>query len=170
MLFDLGLLFYHAGSGVQLTSGEYVNLATITASSASTVINLGNARDLGIGNGPDTPMVALAIGAAITSACQSTLINVQFQGSTNSTLWTTYAESGAASTASYAAGAQPLPINVPRRPTGAGLPLYYRVNLAVTGNALSETISTGTIIGGIVLARSDSPDTLGLYPSGFTVA
>lgn len=170
MLFDLGLLFYHAGSGVQLTSGEYVNLATITASSASTVINLGNARDLGIGNGPDTPMVALAIGTAITSACQSTLINVQFQGSTNSTLWTTYAESGAASTASYAAGAQPLPINVPRRPTGVGLPLFYRVNLAVTGNALSETISTGTIIGGIVLARSDSPDTLGLYPSGFTVA
>lgn len=170
MLFDSTLLLYHAGSGVQLTSGEYVNLATITASSASTVINLGNARDLGIGNGPDTPMVALAIGTAITSACQSTLINVQFQGSTNSILWTTYAESGAASTASYAAGAQPLPINVPRRPTGAGLPLYYRVNLAVTGNALSETISTGTIIGGIVLARADSPDTLGLYPSGFTVA
>lgn len=170
MLFDSTLLFYHAGSGTQLTSGEYVNLATITASSASSVINLGNARDLGIGNGPDTPMVALAIGTAITSACQSTLINVQFQGSTNSTLWTTYAESGAASTASYAAGAQPLPINVPRRPTGVGLPLYYRVNLAVTGNALAETISTGTIVGGIVLARSDSPDTLGQYPAGFTVS
>lgn len=170
MLFDSGLLFYHAGSGTQLTAGEYVNLATITASSASSVINLGNARDLGIGNGPDTPMLALGIGTAITSACQSTLINVQFQGSTNSTLWTTYAESGAASTASYAAGAQPLPINIPRRPTGAGLPLAYRVNLAVTGNALAETISTGSIIGGIVLSRADNADTLGAYPAGYTVA
>lgn len=170
MLFDLGLLFYHAGTGVQLTSGEYVSLATQTANSASAVINLGNARDLGIGNGPDTPMLALAIGTGITSTCASMLINVQFQGSTNSTAWTTYAESGAASTASYAAGAQPLPINVPRRPFGAALPLYYRVNLAITGNVLAEPISTGTIIGGIVLDRSDSPDTLGLYPSGFTVA
>jgi hypothetical protein len=170
MLFDLNLLFYHSGTGEQLSSGEYVNLAGLTAGSASTVINLGNARDLGIGNGPDTPMVALSVGTAITSSCQSTLLNFQFQGSTNSVLWTTYAESGAASTASYAAGAQPLPINVPRRPTGAGLPLYYRVNIAQTGNALAETISTGSIIGGIVLARADSPDTLGSYPAGFSVA
>lgn len=170
MLFDLGLLFYHAGTGVQMTTGEYVNLAGATASSASSVISLGNARDLGIGNGPDTPMVALSIGTAITSSCSSMLINIQFQGSTNSTAWTTYAETGAASTASYAAGAQPLPINVPRRPTSAALPSFYRVTTVVTGTLASESISTGTIIGGIVLGRADSADTLGLYPSGFSVA
>lgn len=170
MLFDSGLLFYHAGSGTQLTAGEYVNLAGATSSSASTVINLGNARDLGIGDGPDTPMLALSIGTGVTSTCQSLLINAQFQGSTNSTLWTTYAESGAASTASYQAGYKVLPINVPRRPTGAGLPLYYRVNLALTGNGSAESISTGTIVGGIVLLRSDSGDTLGQYPSGYSVA
>src|ERR1700679_2688757 len=105
MLLELDLLFFHSGTGAQLTSGEYLHLAALTAGSAS------------------------------------------------------------ASTPSYAAGAQPLPINVPRRPTGAGLPLFYRVNIAQTGNALAETISTGSIIGGIVLARADSPDTLGLYPS-----
>jgi hypothetical protein len=176
MLFDSALLFFHAGSGTTLvfnfTAGEFVNVAgSGTASAcASTVINLGNARDLGIGNGPDTPMVSLTVGTAFTSSCASTLINAQFQGSTNSTLWTTYAESGAASTASWAVGAQILPINVPRRPTGAGLPLYYRVNLAFTGANAGETLSTGTIIGGIVLARADSADTLGMYPAGFSVS
>lgn len=170
MLFDSSLLFFHAGTAFSFTAGEFVNVAATTASCASTVINLGNPRDLGIGNGPDTPMVSLTVGTAFTSSCSSMLINAQFQGSTNSTLWTTYASTGAASTASWAAGAQILPINVPRRPTGAGLPLYYRVNLAVTGTLASESVSTGTIIGGIVLARADSPDTLGQYPSGFSVA
>ncbi len=171
MLFDSTLLFYHATTAYNFTAGEFVSLIGVgTASScASTVINLGNARDLGIGNGPDTPMVELTIGTAVTSSCASTLINAQFQGSTNSTAWTTYAESGANSTASWGVGAQILPINVPRRPTGAALPLYYRVNLVVTGAVAGETISTGSIIGGIVLARADSPDTLGSYPAGFTV-
>ncbi len=170
MLFDSNLLFYHATTAYSFTAGEFVSLVGITSSSAGAVINLGNARDLGIGNGPDTPMVELTVGTAFTSSCSSMLINAQFQGSTNSTLWTTYASSGAASTASWAAGAQILPINVPRRPTGAGLPLYYRVNVAVTGTLASESISTGTLLGGIVLARADSPDTLGQYPSGFSVA
>lgn len=170
MLFDSGLLFFHAGTGTQLTSGEFVSLAGLTNGSVSSVINLGNARDLGIGNGPDTPMVSLTVGTGITSTCASLLINFQFQGSTNSTAWTTYAESGALSTASYLATYQPLPINVPRRPTGAGLPLYYRINMVMTGNAAAEPLSTGTILGGIVLGRADSPDTLGAYPSGFSVS
>lgn len=172
MLFDNTLLFFHATTAYSFTAGEFVNIATASTASATTssVINLGNARDLGIGNGPDTPMVSLTIGTAVTSSCSSMLLNAQFQGSTNSTAWTTYAESGAASTASWAAGAQILPINVPRRPTGAGLPLYYRVNIAVTGANAAETVSTGTIIGGIVLARADSTDTLGQYPAGYTVS
>lgn len=170
MLFDSTLLFFHAGSVYGFTSGEFVSLAGQTASSASSVINLGNARDLGIGPGQEIPQIAVSVGTGITSACSSTLINAQFQGSTNSVLWTTYAESGAQSTASYSAGASILPIAVPRRPSGAGLPLYYRMNLVVTGNALSETLSTGTVIGGIVLARADSAGTLDQYAAGFSVS
>lgn len=172
MLFDSTLLFWHATTVYNFTAGEFVNLAGNTTASAcsSSVINLGNARDLGIGNGPDTPMVSLTIGTAVTSSCSSTLLNAQFQGSTNSTAWTTYAESGAASTASWGVGAQILPINVPRRPTGVALPLYYRVSIVITGANAAETISTGTIIGGIVLARADSPDTLGQYPAGYSVS
>lgn len=173
MLFDSTLLFFHTGTAFSFTSGEFVNLTGALAGSASlvsSVINLGNARDLGIGPGAEIPQLALNIGSAITSSCASTLINAQFQGSTDSTNWTTYAESGAASTASYAAGFSVLPIAVPRRPTGAGLPLYYRVNLAITGGTGLAGLSTGSIIGGIVLARADSGGTLDQYPAGFTVA
>lgn len=170
MLFDSTLLFFHAGTVYNFTAGEFVNLAGATASSASSIINLGNARDLGIGEGQEVPQVAISVGTAFTSACSSTLINAQFQGSTNSTLWTTYSETGAASTASFAAGSNIFPLAVPRRPPGAGLPLYYRMNIAITGNALAETISTGTLLGGIVLARADSAGTLSQYAAGFTVA
>lgn len=173
MLFDATLLFWHTGSVYQFTSGEFVNLAGALAGSASlvsSVINLGNARDLGIGPGQEIPQLALNVGTAITSSCASTLINAQFQGSTDSVNWTTYAESGANSTASYAAGAAVLPIAVPRRPSGVALPLYYRVNMAITGGAGTAGLSTGTIIGGIVLARADSAGTLDQYPAGFSVA
>lgn len=173
MLFDATLLFYHTGSVFNFTAGEFVNLTGALAGSTSlisSVINLGNARDLGIGPGQEIPQLALNIGTAITSSCASTLINAQFQGSTDSVNWTTYAESGANSTASYGAGVSVLPLAVPRRPSGQPLPLYYRVNLAITGGAGTAGLSTGSIIGGIVLARADSAGTLDQYPAGFTVA
>ena len=168
MLFDSTLLFFHAGTVFNFTAGEFVNLAGATATSTSSVINLGNARDMGLGQGQEIPQIAVVVGTAITSACSSTKINAQFQGSTDSVNWNTYVESGALSTASYAAGYFVLPIAVPRRPDGIALPLYYRMNLVVTGNALAETISTGTVIGGIVLTRGDN--TIGQYPAGFSVS
>ena len=39
----------------------------------------------------------------------------------------------------------------------------------VTG-ITNETITIGTVFGGIVLNRDDARDTMGQYPSGFTVA
>lgn len=168
MLFDAGLLFYHSGTAYAFTAGEFVSLAGVTNSSASSVINLGNARDLGINQGQEMPQIAVHVGTAFTSACSSMLINFQFQGSTDSSAWTTYAETGANSTASYAAGYYVLLIPVPRRPSGAALPLYYRMRAVVTGTLASESISTGTLAGGIVLARSDV--TVGQYPAGFSVS
>lgn len=175
MLFDSTLLFFHAGTLYNFTAGEFVNLAALTSVStcASTVINLGNARDLGIGQGQEMPYVAVSIGTAVTSSCATLTINAQFQGSTNSTLWTTYAETGALTTASLGAGAAVFPLAVPRRPSGTALPLYYQMNLVVgvgANPASVASISTGTIIGGIVLARSDSGGTLDQYASGFSVS
>lgn len=169
MLFDNTNLFWHQGSAYGFTAGEFVSFAGVTGSSASTAINLGTARDLGIGDGMEVPHIALTIGTAFTSSLATMSINWAFQGSTDSTTWTTYVETGSLTTASFAAGNSILPIAVPRRPSGVALPLYYRVLATVTGNG-TASISTGTVIGGIVIARADNADTLDLYPAGFSVA
>src|SRR4051812_13606315 len=105
-LLDSQLLFWHTGNVYNFTAGEFVSFATFltTASSSSTVINLGNARDLGIGPGQEMPTVDVVVGTAFTSSSAGLNINLQFQGSTDSSAWTTYMETGAASTASWAAG------------------------------------------------------------------
>lgn len=169
MLFDTSLLFYHAGSAFAFTSGEYMSLVGITSSSGGLNVNLGNARDLGIGDGEGTPNVAVLVGTGITSSCGNLRLNAQFQGSTDSKTWTTYMESGPLSTASFVANQWVFRGRVPARPEGVSLPTYYRLNLALTGNGSAEGISTGTVIGGIVLDRADADDTIGQYPSGFTV-
>ena len=177
-LFDQTLLFYHATTTYGLTSGEFVNMAGQlgTASSASTAINLGNARDLGIGPGSEVPQWVAMVGTAFTSSSASQLINLQFRGSTDSVTWTVYDETGASSTASWPAGAQYV-FNVPARPTDpsnptqlVALPLYYDLNMVFTGPGNGPTISTGTILAGIVLAAPQSAGTLGSYPAGFAVS
>jgi hypothetical protein len=167
MLFDTQNVFF---GSAPYTAGNFQSLATLTASgTGSTVISLTNARDLGIGDGVAIPKIAVVVGTGITSSSGGLRLNWQFQGSTDSTNWTTYAETGALATSSFTAGSYILPIDVPRRPSGVALPSYYRMNMAVTG-ITNETISIGTIMGGIVDSREDTADTGGQYPSGFTVA
>src|SRR5690348_9863210 len=99
MLFDVNNLFWHTGSVFAFTSGEFVSLASITSSGTSSQsINMGVAQDLGIGDGVAIPKVACLIGTAVTSSSSGLRINMQFQGSTDSTNWTTYVESGALAT------------------------------------------------------------------------
>lgn len=168
MIFDAQNIFF--GTSPYTSAANYVSLAALTASgTSSTVINMGVAQDMGIGTGVGKPQVAIRIGTGITSASTGLLLNWQFQGSTDSTNWTTYMETGAKSTASWIAGAYVFRGDVPPRPSGVALPQYYRVNMAVTG-ITNETITIGTLFGGIVLNRDDAQDTLGLYPSGFSVA
>ncbi len=168
MLFDSSLIFW--GSAPYASASNFQSLATLTASgTTSAVINLTNARDMGIGDGVAIPKIAVMVGTGITSSSGGLRLNWQFKGSTDSTNWTTYAETGANATSSFTAGSYILPIDVPRRPSGVALPQYYRMAMAVTG-ITNETITIGTILGGIVLSRDDAVDTLGQYPSGFTVA
>jgi hypothetical protein len=168
VLFDTQNLFYHTGSTYAFTSGEFVNLATVTATTGSSVINMGVAQDMGMGDGMGIPKIAVLIGTAFTSSSSGLRLNFAIQGSTDSTNWTTYSETGALATSSLTAGKWVLPIDLPRRPSGASLPQYYRMNATFSGTTV-ESISSGTIIGGLVQQRSDSDDTLGLYSSGFTV-
>lgn len=171
MLFDSTLLFWHTGNVYNFTAGEFVSLAGQTTS-ASTAINLGNARDLGIGPGEELPMVEVLFGTAITvGGTAGQQVNIQFQGSTNSTLWTTYIETGYQNTASFAAGSG-WRFDVPRRPPGAALPLYYQLNVVTQGlgTASVTPISTGTILAGIVIGSAESAGTLDQYAAGYSVA
>jgi hypothetical protein len=166
MIFDANLVFW--GTAPYGSASNFTSLVGVTGSgSASNTINLQVAEDMGIGDGEAVPKLAIYIGTGITSASNSATYNLQFQGSTDSSNWTTYAESGALTSASFAAG-QVFPIDVPKRPQGAALPQYYRLNLAMAANG-TASISTGTILAGIVIQRADSEDTLGKYSSGFTV-
>ncbi len=167
MIFDVNNLFWYTGT-FAFTAGNFVSLVGVTSTgTGSSVINITNPADLGIGDGEAIPKVAMYIGTAITSSSAGMRLNIQFQGSTDSTNWTTYVESGTASTASYAVSTKVFPVSLPHRAPGAALPQYYRLNLAISGST-NETISSGTILAGLVIQRDDSP--LGLYPSGFTVA
>lgn len=166
MIFDTNLVFW--GTAPYGSASNFQSFAGLTGSSASNAINLAVPEDMGIGDGEAVPKLAIYVGTAFTSASGSMNLNMQFQGSTDNTAWTTYAESGTGTTASYAAG-NIFPISIPKRPLGAALPQYYRLNLAMTGNG-TASVSSGTILAGIVIQRSDAVDTLGNYPSGFSVA
>lgn len=168
MLFDINTLFWHTGTVFAFTSGEFVSFAGVTATTASSVINMGVAQDMGIGDGEAIPKLAICIGTAFTSSSSGLRLNFQIQGSTDSSTWTTYAETGALATSSLLANTLVFPIDLPVRPAGAALPQYYRLNAVESGTTV-ESISSGTILAGLVIQRSDSDATLGQYKSGFTV-
>lgn len=165
MLFDVNNVFWGTAP---YTQGNFTSLVglTGTTTSASTVINLLTPEDMGIGDGEAVPKLAIYIGTGVTWATATGTLQMAFQGSTDSSNWTTYVQTPATSTASWTAGSQILPIDVPKRPAGVSLPQYYRLQLTTSGGV---NISSGTILAGIVIQRSDSADTLGLYKSGFTV-
>lgn len=165
MIFDINNIFFGSSP---FTAGNFFSLVGLTGSTGSTVINLQVAEDMGVGDGEAVPNLAIYVGTGVTSASGSATINLQIQGSTDSSNWTTYAESGALTTASFVAGGPYFPIALPKRPAGVALPQYYRLNVAQAANG-SASISAGTIMAGIVLQRADSDNTLGQYKSGFTV-
>ena len=168
MLFDVNTLFYHTGSAFAFTAGEYVSLVGVTETGlASSVIDMGVAQDLGVGDTPASPQVAILIGASITTANTTASIQFRFQGSTDSTNWTNYAMTDWVSTASLTASTMLGFTNVPRRSAGAALPRYYRLFADLDNTAGTQAISTGTIIAGIVIQRDGGP--VGAYPSNFTV-
>lgn len=131
---------------------------TATATSVNT-LDMSQARDMGIGDDKALKLL-VDIGTAFTTSNGGTL-NVQFQGSTDSVTWSTYAESGVLAVGVLTAGSRPLQIDLPRPPAGLPTPRYYRLNYTVgTGVFTAGTIGYA----GLVLDRDDYVG----YPSGFT--
>lgn len=163
MFLDSQLLFWGT------TAGAFQSLVGVTAGSSalvSTVIDLSVARDMGIGDGEAIPKSAVYVGTAITTASTSATLNIQFQGSTDSTNWTTIIETGTNSTATAIAGAKLFAIDWPHRAGGEALPRYVRQKIVYS--EATATLSAGTIFSAVMIQRDDNP--IGLYPSGFSVA
>lgn len=132
--------------------------AAITSSRASTnMIDLGNARDMGIGNRSNLKLLCM-VTTAFTSTGSGTL-QVAYMGSTDASNWNTYAQSIAYAKTVLTAGARLLEIDIPRNGiTDRYIAAYYTQGTAV--------FSAGAVTCGIVLDRQDQQ----YYPSGFTVA
>jgi hypothetical protein len=144
--------------------------AAITSSGVSTnVIDLGVARDMGIGDADQiTPKVMCLVNTAFTTTNSATL-TVNFQGSTDNTTWDTYLSSPAYAAAALGQGARLLDVDVPRPAAGKALPRYLRLSYTVgTG-----VFSAGAVTAAIVLGRADqivsSAGYQSGYPSGFSV-
>ena len=127
---------------------------------STNIIDLVNARDMGIGDDPALKLLCV-VQTAFTAG---TSLQVQFQGAPNNAgspgTWTTYAESAAVLEADLVIGRYLLPMDIPRPPPGAALPRFYRLQYVTAG-----THSTGTIFAAIVLDRADYV----VYPSGITI-
>ena len=161
MIIDSQLLFSNAQSLAITTSTP----STVIDLTGGVALNIGvgtrYGAEMGIGDG-SVPKIAAIIGTALTTTNSATL-NIQFQGSTDSSTWTTYIESGALAAALLTANTFIARWDWPIRQIGASLPRYVRMNFVpATG-----IFTTGTIFAGIVTDRWDW--TTPLYPSGFAV-
>lgn len=144
----------------------------ITSTAASTnVIDLINARDLGVGDGPDGKINAMVtVGTAFTAAGAATL-QVQAQASVDNSTWFTVSETDAIPKADLYAGAViQLPIG-PMPPQAAGIPRYYRLNYVVaTGPMTAGTVTSDLKVGTAQQHPVSAAGYQSGYPSGFTVS
>ena len=149
--------------------------ANITVSTASTnvidleggiALNIGYGtifgEDLGRGNGIGSPRVVVSVGTALTSTNSATL-NVAFQGSTDSSTWTTYIETGAIAASGLTLNKRIADFSWPVVPSGAALPRYVRLYYQVA----TGVFATGTISAFVTL--DSQLNNVGDYPEAFVV-
>jgi hypothetical protein len=119
--------------------------------------------DLGVSEGMNKPKIVVSIPTAFTSTNSATL-NFQFQGSTDSSTWTTYIESGAIAATALTAGAAWV-FDWPRKALGAAMPKYVRMYYALgTGQ-----MTTGTIHANVVLNADGWVGIADQYPANYIV-
>lgn len=121
----------------------------LTSDQVSTnVIDLQNARDMGIGD-PEMKLV-VTVGTAFASTTSSTLV-ISFQGSTDNSTFTTMALSPSIAKASMVANARLWDTVIPRIVPGQALPRYLRLSYDV----VTADFTAGTLTAALVLDRND---------------
>lgn len=135
--------------------------AAVTATAASTnVIDLVASRDLGAAR--PRMEVEVVVTTAMLSAGATTL-QIQFQGSTDNSSWSTYVEGPAIAKASLTAGARHLlPVALPQPATGLAIPRYLRLNYVVA----TGPFTAGALTAALVLDKQNNI----AYPPGIAIA
>lgn len=144
--------------GLTLFDSAHQVSASAGTEASQNVIDLLNARDMGIG----TPLRILVNVITAFATTNAAVLTVALQGSTDNTTYTTMIQSQAALTpGNLAAGSRLLDASVPRPAPGQAVPRYLRL-LYTVGTGV---FSVGSITAGLVLDRQDQVQ----YPSGRTV-
>lgn len=139
-----------------------------TVRASTNVIDLLNARDIGVGDNP-AMKVMVVVTTSFTTTNSATLM-IQAQGSTDNTTYTTYAESRAYAAADLVAG-NPLgnidwPVIGPADP----LPRYLRLNYVTGPNVGTSAFGTGTVSGAITAALVLDRQNFRAYPPGLAIS
>ena len=162
MILDYNYMFDGSPAATNgVVAGVAISTAGGSNQNSTNVIDLLNARDMGIGGGIDLKIMVL-VTAAFTSTGAGTL-QVKAQGSTDNVTYTTYAETPAIASGTLTAGVKIAQFDWPGiLPDTGALPRYLRLQYAVG----VSTFSAGSVIAGLVLGRDDNRG----YPSGITIS
>lgn len=139
------------------------NQAITTSTDSDFIIDLTNARDIGSGEGEAALNVIVQVATTMTATSTTATLTCLFEGSTDSTTYTTFAETDAISTASLTQGVQILNIFVPMRRLviNDAVPRYLK--LVYTCSAAFGAGNVSAWVGATRQANT-------AYPPGFTVA
>jgi|WetSurMetagenome_2_1015567.scaffolds.fasta_scaffold00850_7 hypothetical protein len=166
MIMDAQLAFSSA-QAITTASAASSNITAYDLSGGNT--NIGGASgyrfgaDLGVSEGFNKAKIVVSFPVAFTTTNSATL-NIQFQGSTDSSTWTTYIESGAIAAASLTQGAAWV-FDWPRKALGAAMPKYVRMYYTLgTGQ-----MTTGTINANVVLNADGWVGIADQYPANYVV-
>lgn len=146
MILD-GLLLFSSAQNV--TTGDTVS---------TNVIDLLNARDIGIG----TPLRIASYVVTAFATTDAAAMTILAQGSTDNSTYSTYAQSRAYAVTELTAGAKLGNIDWPVKPSGLALPRYIRLVYA----AAALHFTPGSITSMLVLDRQDQYQ----YPPGLGIS
>ncbi len=177
MILDALLQFDSAANLAQVV-GTYNSTNIIDLGVTSGIpssANGGGARDIGIGDRPAMKLFVI-VTTTFTSGGAGTLqANLQGavdNGSGAPAAFSTWYSSPAYALATLAAGANLMPMDMPRPPAGIAIPRFLRMTYAIAG----ATMTAGAVASYIVIDRIDqayqgtNSGILGGYPAGITVA
>lgn len=136
------------------------NLALTSTQTSTNVIDLVNARDVGVGDAPAMKLTVMS--TVLFQSAGSSTLTITLQDSTDNSTYTTLAVSPAVAKAVMVAGARLWGVDIPALPAGRSLGRYLRLNY---------TVATADFTAGNLSAMVVLDDQLNrAYPPGIAIS